>query len=152
MIKDLCKVAKICKKKKYKLYISNNLKLAIKFKADGFYIPAFNKTTMNHLNYIKKNMLILGSAHSQKEIYEKKRQKCSIIFLSPIFKTKKYKKNNQLGTVKFNLISNVNKVNFYALGGINEYNFKKLKNSNAKGFGGVSFFQKKTGLNLGRFF
>ena len=31
-------------KNMYQLYVSNDLKLAYKFKADGIYIPSFNKT------------------------------------------------------------------------------------------------------------
>ena len=67
---ELMKIAKACKNKKIKLYISNNLKLAIKFKADGIYIPAFNKTERFN-NMEKRNMTIIGSAHNQKEIQEK---------------------------------------------------------------------------------
>ena len=85
------KIAKACKNKKIKLYISNNLKLAIKFKADGIYIPAFNKTERFN-NMEKRNMTIIGSAHNQKEIQEKMKQRCSAIFLSPIFSVKKRKK------------------------------------------------------------
>ena len=39
---DLIEIAKKCKKKRFKLYIANNIKLAIKVKANGIYIPAFN--------------------------------------------------------------------------------------------------------------
>ena len=41
--KELTKIAKACKKNRYQLFVSNNLKLAYKFKADGIYIPSFNK-------------------------------------------------------------------------------------------------------------
>ena len=40
---ELIKIAKECKKKKYQIFVSNDAKLAIKIKADGIYIPAFNK-------------------------------------------------------------------------------------------------------------
>ena len=40
---DIHRLRSYCNKKKFKFYISNNLKLAIKFKADGIYIPSFNK-------------------------------------------------------------------------------------------------------------
>ena len=39
----------------------------------------------------KKNFMILGSAHNQKEIQEKISQKCKAIFLSPVFNVKKSK-------------------------------------------------------------
>ena len=125
----------------------------MKIKADGIYIPSFNKIGINHLNLDKKKFLILGSAHNQKEINEKMKQNCKIIFLSPLFQTSKYKKNKYLGIAKFNLLTLKNKTIFYALGGIKEKHLSKLKILNATGFGGINIFQKKTGLkNVGRFF
>ena len=127
-----------CKKKRFKLYVSNDLKLALKVKADGIYIPSFNKIgRFNNLS--KKNFKIIGSAHNQKEIKEKIKQKCTGLFLSPIFFVKK--RNNHLGIHRFNSLSRLNKITFYALGGINENNINKLLN--IKGFGGISLFKKK---------
>ena len=42
--KQLVKIAKACKKNRYQLFVSNDLKLALKVKANGIYIPSFNKT------------------------------------------------------------------------------------------------------------
>ena len=41
---QLIKIARACKQNRYQLYVSNDLKLAHKVKADGIYIPSFNKT------------------------------------------------------------------------------------------------------------
>ena len=141
--KELSKIAKACKKKRYQLFVSNDIKLMLKVKADGIYIPSFNKTK-KFQNLEKKNIKILGSAHNQREIREKISQKCKTIFLSPIFFVKKSKKH--LGLHKFNFLSNNNKVNFVALGGINKKNIKSLKLLNIKGFSGIGMFKKKTGL------
>ena len=139
--KELFKISKACKKKRYKLYVSNSIKLALKAKADGLYIPSFNKTK-KFLNNENRKFIILGSAHNQKEIYEKIQQNCKIIFISPIFYVKKT--NAYLDVHKFNSLSQQRKVNFVALGGINKKNIKKLNIlSNIKGFGGISFFKKK---------
>ena len=134
------KIAKACKKKKIKLYVSNSMKLTLKFKADGLYVPSFNKNK-RYNNFEKKNLLIIGSAHNQKEIHEKIKQNCSALFLSPIFYVKK--NSNYLDIYKFNLLSINNKINFFALGGINENNITKLNLLNVKGYGGVSWFKKK---------
>ena len=48
---------KFCKRKILKLYLSNNIKLAIKLGFDGAYIPSFNKS-IKHLNYKLKKILI----------------------------------------------------------------------------------------------
>jgi len=140
---ELIKIAKACKEKRFQLFVSNDIKLALKVRANGIYIPSFNKTRkLTHFK--KKNFVILGSAHNQKEITEKIQQNCRAIFLSPIFFIKKSKK--YLGLYKFNFLSNYNKINMFALGGINEKNIRKLKLLNIKGFGGISIFKKKTCL------
>ena len=137
---ELIKIAKACKKKRYQLFVSNDIKLAIKVKADGIYIPAFNRTN-NFNNIEKRNFKIVGSAHNHKEISEKISQKCAVIFLSPAFYVKKRK--YYLDTYKFNFLTLFKKKNFFALGGINEYNLKKIKLLNVKGLGGISLYKKK---------
>ena len=140
---ELIKIAKACKKKRYQLFVSNDIKLALKVRADGIYIPSFNKTK-KFLNLEKKNLTILGSAHNQKEIREKISQKCQAIFLSPIFYVEK--SINFLNVYKFNSLSRSNKVNILALGGITEHNVRKLKLLYMKGFGGIRMFKKKPAL------
>jgi len=140
---ELIKIAKVCRKKRHKLFVSNDIKLTIKIKAAGIYIPSFNKTK-NFSNLEKKNLIILGSAHNQKEIKEKILQKCNAIFLSPIFYIQKSKKFHDIH--KFNLMSLSNKISILALGGITKHNIRKLKLLHVKGFGGIRIFKKKTGL------
>tara|TARA_Y100000590_G_scaffold446838_1_gene581177 strand:- start:435 stop:980 length:546 start_codon:yes stop_codon:yes gene_type:complete len=140
---ELIKIAKACKKKRYKLFVSNNVKLALKVKADGIYIPAFNKKC-SFLNLENKNLILLGSAHNQLEINNKISQKCKAIFLSPTFYVKK--KNYFLGIHKFNFLSRTRKIKYFALGGILNNNISSIKLLNASGFGGIRLFQKKTGL------
>ena len=141
-ISTLISIKKFCKKKKLKLFVSNNIKLALKYKLNGVYIPAFNKQT-NYIKYtIPNNFSIIGSAHNNEEILIKKKQGCELIFLSPIFKVKKT--NHFLSITKFNLLTLNKKLNFIALGGIKKKNLKNLNLLNITGFAGISFFQKKT--------
>ena len=137
---QLIKIAKACKKNRFQLFVSNDVKLAHKVKADGIYVPSFNKVK-NFSNLEKKNLVILGSAHNQKEIHRKIVQNCSAVFLSPLFYVKKSK--DFLGLHQFNYLSYNNKTNILALGGISENNIRKLKLLYTKGFGGISIFKKK---------
>ena len=137
---ELVKIAKACKKNRNQLFVSNDVKLAIKVKAEGIYIPSFNKTK-SFANLEKKNIKILGSAHNQKEIQKKISQNCTAIFLSPIFYIEK--SNKFLGVHKFNYLTYSNTTNIFALGGISECNIHKLKLLNIKGFGGIRMFKKK---------
>ena len=128
---------KYCKKKGYKFYVSNNIKLAIHLNLDGAYIPSFNKKT-NHLSYsLPKNFLIIGSAHNNLEIKIKEKQGVSIIFLSSLFK----KNSNYLGINRFRLLSKLTNKKVIALGGISKKNLKKIKLLNCFGFAGISFFE-----------
>ena len=126
-----------CKKNNYKFLLANNIKLAIKLDLDGVYIPSFN-SNLNHLSYsLKKKFLIVGSAHSNKEIKIKKLQKTEIIVLSSLFK----KNKNYLGINKFKLLSNLSDRKVIALGGISKSNIKKLNLLNCFGFAGISYFE-----------
>ena len=139
-LKTIIKLKNYCKKKGYKFYLSNNVKLAINLNLDGAYIPSFNKS-INHLSYSKsKNFLLLGSAHNNKEIKIKEIQGVRILFLSSIFK----KNKNYLGLNKFQLLSKLTNKKVIALGGVSVRNFKKLSLLKCEGFAGISFFQKKT--------
>ena len=146
--KNLIKIANACKKSRYQLFVSNDIKLALKVKANGIYIPSFN-TTRKFSNLEKKNFAIIGSAHNQSEIKTKISQNCSAIFLSPIFKVEKSK--TFLGLHKFNYLKQINNIKILALGGVSEKNIRKLKLLSIKGFGGISIFKKKPAFIQGRF-
>ena len=125
------------KKKKFKFLLSNNFKLALKLNLDGAYIPSFNKST-NHLNFsIKKNFIIIGSAHNLKEIRIKEIQKVQQIVISSIFK----RNSNYLGINKYKLLSKLSKNKTIPLGGITFKNLKKLQLIKNESFAGISYFE-----------
>ena len=135
--KIIIKLKNYCKNKGNKFLLSNNIKLAIKLNLDGAYIPSFNKEK-KHLSYsIKKNFIILGSAHNIYEIRTKELQGVGAIFLSSIFKRNK----NYLGINKFKSLSLLSNKPFIALGGISHDNLKKLNLTSCRGFSGISFFE-----------
>ena len=132
----IIKIKNYCAKKNKKLYLSNNIKLAISLNLNGAYIPSFNKD-FKHLNYsYKKNFEIVGSAHNIKEMKTKELQKVEKIFLSSLFK----KNENYLGINKFKVISKYTNQKVVALGGISKKNIKKLKLLSNQEFAGISYF------------
>ena len=143
-LNEILETKNFCKKKGFKLYLANNLKLAIKLGLDGVYLPAFNQCKRYHNLTIYKNFKIIGSAHNIKEVIIKESQNCEKIFISPIFKTDKNKKF--LGIVKFNLLSKYSKKEIVSLGGINANNLKKIRLTKSKGIASISWI-KKNGLN-----
>ena len=137
----ILKLKKYLKGKKIKLYLSNNVKLAIKLDLDGAYLPSFNKSTKHLAFSYKRKFNLIGSAHNIKEIKIKEIQKVNKIFISSLFK----KNKNYLGINKFKLISNFTKKKIVALGGISKKNVNKLKLLNSLEFAGISYFEQKKG-------
>ena len=136
-LETIIKLKQHCKKKGYKFFLANNVKLANSLSLDGAYIPSFNKDT-KHLSYsYKTNFVIIGSAHNNDQIKIKELQRVSIIFLSSIFK----KNKNFLGINKFKLLSKLTKKKVIVLGGISYRNLNKLKLLNCYGFAGISYFE-----------
>ena len=136
-LSTIIKLKNFLKKNRYKFFLSNNIRLAIKLNLDGAYIPSFNKDN-SHLSFsFKKNFLIIGSAHNNKEIKVKESQGVKILFLSSIFK----KNKNYLGINRFKLLSRLSNKEIVALGGISGINLKKLKLLNCFGFAGISYFE-----------
>jgi thiamine-phosphate pyrophosphorylase len=137
---DVQKIKYFCKITKKKIFISNDIKLALKYDLDGLYLPAFN----NKLNYknlnLRKNFKIIGSAHNIREIKIKEKQGCTSIFVSPLF----YNPKNEysLGIIKFNLVCINASVDIIALGGINKKNIKLLQSTNVSGFASISWIKK----------
>ena len=147
--KEVLKLVSLCKRQRRKVYISNSLKLALRYNFDGVYIPSFNKI-LKYKNIKKRKFDIIGSAHNIKEVINKELQGCTKIFLSPIFKTKKNR--SHLGIMKFNVIKLNTKKDVIALGGISEQNIKCLKMCNINGFAGISCIKKNgPSINTGPF-
>jgi thiamine-phosphate pyrophosphorylase len=146
-IKSELDIIIFAKKNKIPFLIKNNFKKAIQFKASGVFIDSSNKKITRPLN-MKKNFLIMGSAHNQFEYYNKLKQNCKIISLSPIFNNNKYSKNKILHVVKFNLISKNWKTQICALGGINEKTLKKIKLTNVSSVAFSSYISKKPNYHL----
>ena len=136
-IEEIILLRDYCKKKELKFILSNNIKLSIQLKLDGAYIPSFNKNFF-HLSFkLKKNFILIGSAHNLREIKVKEIQNVKEIFISSLFKENK----NYLGLYKFNLLSNYSKRDTIALGGLSKQNIKLLNLTNSIGFAGISYFR-----------
>ena len=134
----ILKIKRDCQKQGRKFFLSNNLKLAKKLDLDGAYFPSFNNNLNFNKNNLKKKFIIIGSAHSIKEIKIKEQQGVKLIFLSPIFTINKSKKF--LGPIRFNLLAAKTNVRVIALGGINQLNINKLNLLKNYGFAGISYF------------
>ena len=148
---NLLRFRRFCLSKRIKFYISNDLNLLKKIKADGLYISANNKNLS--LNILKNaNFDIIGSAHNYKEINIKKIQGCSTILFSRLFKTTYLNKKDFLGLVRFNFISLNQKLSLVPLGGIRLSNLNKLNIVKCNSFAVLSEIKKKPANIINRLF
>ena len=143
-ISCLIKFRKECKLKGIEFFVANNSKLAVLLKSDGVYISAFYKG-FEQLNLKKLNKKILGSAHNFKEINEKRKQGCSYIILSKLFRVDYAPSENFHGIIKFNLIGNLK--NLIPLGGIKLINLNKAKLIKSDGIAIMSEIKKKPAIS-----
>ena len=130
-----------CKRKKFKFFVANDFKLAKYCRADGLYLSSYNKKL-----YLKKNLNVIGSAHSFREINEKIKQGCNEVILSRLFKTSYKNKKHYLGITKFNLIKKNFTIELSPLGGINSFNLLKLNLVTSKGLCLLSEIKKKPAI------
>ena len=144
-MKTIINIKNICKKNNINFYLSNNIRLAIQLNLDGAYIPSFNKSLFHNSFNFKKKFKLIGSAHNLNEIRIKEKQNVSSIFLSPIFKTTKYK--NYLGIYRFLKLTNLTRKDIVSLGGINKKNIKILKLINVSNIAAISMYQNLVNPN-----
>ena len=111
----------------------------MKLNLDGAYIPSFNKNIEHNTYAIKKNFMLMGSAHNLKEIREKEKQRVKYIFISPLFYSKK--NSSFLGIYRFLLLKKQTFVKTVCLGGINLNNIKKIKLLNINTIAGINLFK-----------
>ena len=150
LITNLIKFRKECKLRSIDFYVANNYDLAVYLSADGIYLSAFNKT-FRGLSLKNKKFNIIGSAHTQREIYTKVQQGCSAIFFSKLFLVSYDKESPFLGVIKFNNFLKISKL-LIPLGGINLYNLNSLKMVKSYGFALMSEIKKKPAKILSRLF
>ena len=140
------KIKRYCKKKNFKLFVSNDKQLAIRLGSYGLYLPSFN----NRDYFAQSNIKVIGSAHNEMEIRDKINQGCEEIFLSPIFNTKSHikKVGRGLAFYRFLMRKYSRKIKIHPLGGINQKNLNKIISAGSKGFSSKGMIEKKMDKSL----
>ena len=110
----------------------------------GIYISAFYKG-YGQLKLKKLNKKIRGSAHNFKEINEKRKQGCSYVILSKLFRVDYAPEESFYGIIKFNLMGSQKKL--IPLGGIKLINLNKVKLVKSEGVAIMSEVKKKPAIS-----
>ncbi|MDA9090198.1 thiamine phosphate synthase [Pelagibacteraceae bacterium] len=144
-LEKLIKFRLKCRQKGIKFFVANDIKLTMKIKADGLYLSAFNKSFIGRYRNFG-NLDLIGSAHNYKEIQYKKKQGCSKIVLSRLFKTDYKKKRDFMGIIKFNITKKLSSIELIPLGGIRISNLNYLKIVNSRALAILSEIKKKPAI------
>ncbi len=145
-IKNAQRLSEFCYKKGFRLYVSNDEKLAKRIHSFGLYLPSFNINK----SYVNSHFNIIGSAHNEIELRKKIHQGCKEIFVSPIFDTNTYRNKPGKGLHFFRqlIMKYSKKIKIHALGGINHQNINKIISSGGSGFSSISMVEKKMNNSL----
>ncbi len=150
-IHDILKFRMSCKNKLIKFYVANDISLTVSTKADGIYLSAYNKN-FKSLCLKRLNCEIIGSAHNTKEIELKRKQRCSSILFSKLFRVDYDKNSPFLGVIKFNKYFNLISNKLVPLGGIKENNLNSMKILNSKSCALFTEIKKKPAKIINRLF
>lgn len=148
--KDLSdkEILKICEKylpfmreKNIKLIVHKRADIAAISKADGIHLPS-DSIPVGKIRQKFKNLLIIKSCHSLKEILSAEDEGADFAILSPIFDTpSKSGILKPIGLKKLKEAVKIAKIPIIALGGITTFErIKSVKDFGAKGFASIRFF------------
>ena len=149
-LENLFNFRKFCKLKSIEFFVANNYHLAVKLGSDGIYLSSYNKS-LKPLLLKKRNYKIIGSAHTNKEIFMKTQQGCEMIIFSKLFQVDYDNKAPFLGVIRFNNFLKINK-RLIPLGGIKSSNLNSLQIINSDGFVLKSEIKKKPANIINRLF
>ena len=135
LYKKAKKVAKICKLKGFKFFVSSYPKIALAVAADGVHFSQDIKKAR-----IYKSLIYSSSFHKLSDLRRIIDLKTKKVFISPIFKTASRKLKKPIGLTRLLFLSRSLKCEIGVLGGINKKNIKRFRKKNISYIGGVEIF------------
>lgn len=89
--------------------------------ADGYYAPP------RKLRPKRSGLIVIGTAHTMREIADASRSGADAVMLSPVFPTRSHPGGKTLGTVRFRLLARYARVPVIALGGMSRQRSRDMK-------------------------
>ena len=115
-----------CRIRGVKLLIADDLKLAVRLRADGVHIPQAHHAHIAEAQMRSTNWLVTASAHDPGSVVQATRAGADAVIVSPLFNTRSHADARGLGISKFQRLAQYARIPVYALGGINSGNVHKL--------------------------
>lgn len=126
---------RIGKPRRILILIADDIKLAIRIRADGVHFPERNAWKIACLRRCNPNARVTMSAHSARGVAVASRLGANAVFLSPMFPTVSHPKTPALGATRWAMLARTSRIPVFGLGGLNPGNAKAAIASGARGLG-----------------
>ena len=125
-----------------RVLIAADAALAVKVGADGLHLPEamVARGPGAWKVWRKPGWLVTASAHSLAALFRARAAGADAALLAPVFPSASHPGGRSLGVLRFTAWCRQSPLPVYALGGISGKTSRVLKNSQAKGFAGISGF------------
>ncbi|NVK18675.1 MAG: thiamine phosphate synthase [Methylocystaceae bacterium] len=135
------KIILLCRKHHVKIFVSDSLSLALKYKLDGIHYSEKKVRLMASCGRAKrpyKKMIFTCACHSESARIAASKAKMDAILLSPAFPTQSHPGAKSLGIWQIASLSRHSSLQTYGLGGINQKTAHRLSSTQLCGFAGIS--------------
>lgn len=125
-----------------KVLIANDMRLALKYGADGVHLSEKNVRHGPLRTFFTKPGFILSAAtHSKRAIWWAKKANVNVVFISPVFSTKSHLNAKPLGVIRTLRLAKNHPLKNIVLGGITPLSCRRLKHKSIYGLAAIEAWQ-----------
>ncbi|MEQ1753525.1 MAG: thiamine phosphate synthase [Micropepsaceae bacterium] len=123
----------VCVSRRVMLVIADDLKLAMRMRADGVHVPQARHKLITEARLRNPNWIVTASAHDHMSVAAASRAGADAAVVSPLFETRSHPGERALGVTRFQSLVRCSRIPAYALGGINADNVERLRDVSIAG-------------------
>ncbi|HEY9078574.1 thiamine phosphate synthase [Magnetovibrio sp.] len=121
-----------------KVLIANDLRLALRCKADGVhYSERVARRGQSRLVFRKPSFIVSAAAHNRLALWRAARAGADIALLSPVFATRSHPNAKFLGILRFAVLARMSAIPVVPLGGVSLLNARRLRFGPGYGFAAI---------------
>lgn len=125
----------VCRQRRVKLLIADDVALAVRLQADGVHLPEARLARLSGLRARFPHWLLTAAAHDAAALAEAARRGADAVFVSPVFATASHPRAETLGAVRLAALAASVRVPVLALGGVDGDNVQRLTPARVAGVG-----------------
>ncbi|MBL4692612.1 MAG: thiamine phosphate synthase [Magnetovibrio sp.] len=122
-----------------RVFMSKNIRLALKLRADGVHLPEIvARRGPLRIQSTPRGFMISAAAHSKQALWRAQIAKAEVVMISPVFQTNSHIGAKPLGSIRaLRMIRHCPNLKPVALGGICPANVKRLKSKLMHGLAAI---------------